>query len=169
MRLSTNQGDTIQDRIKYLRKNILKMTQFDFGNRIGFKQNSVALIESGKNSLTDRTIVSICREFGVNEQWLRIGVGDIFVDSPQDEIDILVKRYNLPEIARNILVEYITLDNESKKVVDGFIDGVIQGVSNKNESVENQKGNDCISLDGLTEEQKEEVRKYVSDINSNNK
>lgn len=167
--MSTNEDDTIQGRIKYLRKNILKLTQSEFGDRIGFKQNSIALIESKRNSLTDRTIVSICREFGVNEQWLRLGIGDIFVESPQDEIDLLVKRYNLSEVVRNILVGYIALDNESKKVMDGFIDGVIKGVSSKNENIERQKDNDYICLNGLTEEQKSYVRKYVNDMAISNK
>lgn len=167
--MSTNEDDTIQGRIKYLRKNILKLTQSEFGDRIGFKQNSIALIESKRNSLTDRTIVSICREFGVNEQWLRLGIGDIFVESPQDEIDLLVKRYNLSEVVRNILVGYIALDNESKKVMDGFIDGVIKGVSSKNEDIERKKDNDYICLNGLTEEQKSYVRKYVNDMAISNK
>ena len=52
-------------RIKFLRKNS-GLTQEKFAERIGLKQNSIALIESGKRNISDQAILSICREFGRN-------------------------------------------------------------------------------------------------------
>lgn len=66
----------MNERVRYIRqKNGL--TQKDFGGRIGLKSNSVSDIENGKNSLTDLVIISICREFGISELWLREGIGDM--------------------------------------------------------------------------------------------
>lgn len=65
-------------RIKKLRKE-LDLTQQAFAERIGLKQNSIALIESGKRNISTQAILSICREFNVNEEWLRTGVGEMFV------------------------------------------------------------------------------------------
>ena len=42
------------------------------------KQNSIAIIESGKRDTSEQTIMAICREFNVNETWLRTGEGEMF-------------------------------------------------------------------------------------------
>lgn len=63
-------------RIKEIRKN-LQLTQVEFATRLGLKQNSIAQIEMGLRNPSDQTITSICREFGVNELWLRTGEGDM--------------------------------------------------------------------------------------------
>ncbi len=64
-------------RIKEVRTS-LHLTQEAFGDRIGIKRNSVAQIETGVRNPSDQTITSICREFDVNEIWLRTGEGDPF-------------------------------------------------------------------------------------------
>lgn len=67
----------MQERIKILRKS-LGLTQKQFAEKIGVKQNTVAQYEIGRNIPTDMAINLICREFNVNEIWLRTGVGDPF-------------------------------------------------------------------------------------------
>ena len=68
----------MQNRIKALRKE-LNLTQEKFGKRLGMKKNSISQIENGINALTEQLLVSICREFNVNEEWLRTGEGGMFV------------------------------------------------------------------------------------------
>lgn len=53
------------------------LTQADFGAKIGVSQNYVWMMETGARAPGDRTIRDICREFGVNETWLRTGAGDM--------------------------------------------------------------------------------------------
>lgn len=65
------------DRIKDLRK-MLKLTQEEFGARIGLKKNSLSQIESKKNSLSPQNVLAVCREYGVNEKWLVSGEGEMF-------------------------------------------------------------------------------------------
>ena len=60
----------MNERIKLLRK-ALELNQTDFGARIGVKQGTVAAYESGARVPLDSVVVSICREFGVSESWLR--------------------------------------------------------------------------------------------------
>ena len=66
--------ESIGKRIRYLRKEILDITQKEFGSQIGLKPNSVSDIESGKNTATEQTIKAICREFKVRYQWLTEGI-----------------------------------------------------------------------------------------------
>ena len=67
----------MKDRIKSVRK-ALKMTQQEFADRIGIKRNTVGLYEIGQSGISDTVIKAICREFDVNEEWLRTGSGEMF-------------------------------------------------------------------------------------------
>jgi len=67
----------MNERIKELRKS-LKLNQTDFGDRIGVKQATIAGYENGSRQPIDAVITAICREFGVNEEWLRAGSGEMF-------------------------------------------------------------------------------------------
>ena len=70
----------MNERIKKVRKS-LELTQQEFAERIGMKRNSIALIENGRNT-SDQTVFAICREFNVNEEWLRTGAGEMFKAAP---------------------------------------------------------------------------------------
>ncbi len=74
----------MNERLKKLRKT-LDLTQQKFADKLGVKRNTVAQWEIGINSLTDQVITSICREFNVNEDWLRNGEGEMFIEVPRDE------------------------------------------------------------------------------------
>ena len=74
----------MNERIKLLRK-ALELNQTDFGARIGVKQGTVAAYESGARVPLDSVIVSICREFGVSESWLRSGDGEMFLQLSRKE------------------------------------------------------------------------------------
>lgn len=65
------------ERVKEIRKS-LGYTLEKFGEKIGIKKSALSLIENGKNALTEQNIKSICREFGVREEWLRTGDGEPF-------------------------------------------------------------------------------------------
>lgn len=75
---------TLGERIKKVRKE-KDLTQQQFCNLIGFKQNSISLVESGKRNISDQAIKSICREFNVSETWLRTGEGEMFIQITRDE------------------------------------------------------------------------------------
>ena len=77
-------GATLNERVKLLRKT-LDLTMEKFGEKIGVKKSAISLIESGKNSLTEQMIKAICREFDVDEEWLRNGTGSMFIERTRDE------------------------------------------------------------------------------------
>lgn len=76
----------MKERIKILRKE-LRLTQQLFADRIGIARGNVAAYEVGKNAPSDAVISLICREFNVNETWLRTGEGEMFEElDPDDEL-----------------------------------------------------------------------------------
>lgn len=74
----------MKDRIKKLRK-ALGLNQTQFGERIGVKQNTVAVYELGRAIPSESVITLIQREFGVSEEWLRTGEGEMFVPRSREE------------------------------------------------------------------------------------
>lgn len=76
----------MNERIKELRKE-LNLTLEKFGERLGIQKATLSKIENGTVSITERNIMAICREFNVNENWLRTGEGDIHIQmSEEDEL-----------------------------------------------------------------------------------
>lgn len=82
---------SVNDRIKLLRtvllkeKNNKKYTQKEFSDILGLSENFIWQIEKGDRDPSDRTISDICREFGVNEVWLRTGEGEPFQEETREE------------------------------------------------------------------------------------
>ena len=72
------------ERIKKLRK-FLGLTQQEFAERIGVKRNTIATYEMGRNDPIDAVVTLICREFGVSEDWLRTGEGEMIIPVTPDE------------------------------------------------------------------------------------
>lgn len=72
------------ERIKILRKT-LKLTQQAFAETLGLSRDTIANVEGGRIEIKDIFILSICREFNVNETWLRTGEGEMFIELSRDE------------------------------------------------------------------------------------
>ncbi len=70
----------IFERIRFLRKEKLLLTQEALGEPLGMSRANIANIEAGRISVTDRVVLSICEKFNVNENWLRAGEGEIFLE-----------------------------------------------------------------------------------------
>ena len=95
----------MKDRIKMVRKAV-GLTQQAFADKLGIRQNTVALYEMGRSGVSDGMITSICREFNVNETWLRTGEGEMFKKRTDNEI--------LTEFAADLVFE---ADDSFKKAI----------------------------------------------------
>lgn len=114
----------MNERIKQIRRE-LGLTQTEFAERIGLKQNSIALIESGKRNISDQAVLSICREYGVNEEWLRTGDGDKFIPESNDELEALAKKYNLSNADQVLIEKYVNLKSGSRETIINFMIDVV--------------------------------------------
>lgn len=74
----------MNNRFSFIR-NHLNLTQDAFSQKIGLSRNYVWMIEKGERVPSDRTITDICRTFGVNEAWLRTGIGEPFIQLSREE------------------------------------------------------------------------------------
>lgn len=114
----------MNERIKKLRKE-LDLTQQKFADRLGVKRNTVGQWECGINAITDRVIYSICREFNVNEDWLRSGEGEMFEQLTEQEkimkYTAMLLRDTDSAVAsaiQSFIVTYEQLDDTSKATLE---------------------------------------------------
>lgn len=116
----------MDERIKNLRK-ALNLTQQRFAERIGSTQNAVTNYESGRRNPSGSVVNNICKEFDVNEQWLRTGEGEMFIKKSRDQ-DIAAfvgsilkgepdfRRRFIAVLARMSVDEWMLLEEKIKEI-----------------------------------------------------
>lgn len=114
----------MNERLKRLRRE-LNITQQEFADRIGIKRSTMATYESGRNEPIDAVISLICREFDVNEDWLKTGDGEMFEELTDQEktmkyIAKLVKDKDsvVANAITAVAITYEQLDDAGKAVID---------------------------------------------------
>ena len=90
------------ERLKELRKT-LGLTLESFGEKVGVGKSSISRLENGTNNLTEQMILAICREFNVNETWLRSGEGEMFLK--------LDREMEIARLTRDLLLEEDSFKN----------------------------------------------------------
>lgn len=124
------------ERIKELRKNHLHLTMDKFGERLGVGKSAIGNIESDRRNVTDQMVKSICREFNVNESWLRTGEGSPFIEVPDGILEQLRQKYNLDDFSFWLIQEYLNLDEQKKEAVRMFVSNAFGGHSSHEETIE---------------------------------
>ena len=111
----------IQDRIKKVRKDN-GLNQLDFGKRLGLSESAISNYENGRREISEQSIVSICREFNINYEWLKNGIGS---EKPDEEMDVLIstfqKTYNLSDLDLNIIKAYLSLSDAEREAFSSFV------------------------------------------------
>lgn len=113
----------MNERLKELRY-ALKLSQRDFSARINVGASTMAMFETGQRELKDIHITAICREFDVNEHWLRTGEGEMFNQLPEGtELGTYIGKIlqSNDDFIKNIIINYMKLDEDSKKIVRDFV------------------------------------------------
>lgn len=111
------------------------MTQVEFGEKIGIKGNTITNYENGLRSPSNAIITSICREFNINEEWLRTGQGEMY-NIPEDETanivsDLLEESNPLYDIILEIAKTYQQLDSKSQTILQKFSKELLKNLKEK--------------------------------------
>lgn len=93
----------MNDRIRKLRK-ALDLSQKEFADRIGLKQNAISYMEKKDATVTEQNIKAICSQFCVNEDWLRTGHGEMLIESDRKQRDFFAIFDELSPILQDYLI-----------------------------------------------------------------
>ena len=130
----------MKERLKALRKE-LHLTQQEFADRVGISRGNIGAYEVGKNAPSDAVISLICREFHVNEEWLRTGNGEMFVkETPDEEFMRMAKAVasgdtKADRVIRKTLMYFYEMDDLGRKTLMNFA----KYLSGNDESSENSE------------------------------
>lgn len=113
------------ERVKEIRK-ALGLTLEKFGQPLGVKKTAISQIEKGRNGLTEQMTKGSCREFNVNEDWLRNGTGEMFIQLDEDEQISSFFHNLLQEEKGSFKRQFVTalshLDNNGWNLLNQFMD-----------------------------------------------
>lgn len=129
----------MNDRIKAIRA-ALKLTQAEFGKRLGLSQNYIWMIERGDRTPSDRTLMDLCREFSVNEVWLREGAGPMFVErSRRDDLFDYARRIlggDLSDTEAAVLAVMAETTPEEWELFAAKVRAIVDGLDAKKEQAD---------------------------------
>lgn len=115
------------ERLRNIRKT-LNLTLEKFGKKLGVGKTAISKLEKGENSITDQMMLSICREYNVNENWLRTGEGDMFIKMTRnDEISQFVGQLMATEddsFKKRLVSALAALDENGWDILEQFLDSI---------------------------------------------
>ena len=118
----------MKNRIKEIRTEVGK-SQTDFAKKISVSRSAVCKMESGENLPSDQTIHLICKEFNVNEDWLRYGTGEMFVNKSleQELIDFTADMLlGGDDFKKRLITGLAKLNDEQWDMLESLIDVISQ-------------------------------------------
>ena len=120
----------MNERMKELRE-ALGLSQEALGSRVGVTRGAISRIEGGTNGVTTAMVMSLCREFNVNEEWLRTGSGEMVNERSTDEELAYIVGNAIPTASEYVKNTFIALGKVSEEfskadweVVKKFVDAL---------------------------------------------
>lgn len=114
-------------RVKMVRK-ALHISQQEFANRIGLKRCSISSIETNAHPPSEQTILNICREFSINEHWLRTGEGEMFTKEQRNTLEELKKKMELSDSETKFLIGYFHLNIHQRELFCNCIQNIVRNI-----------------------------------------
>lgn len=127
----------VNKRVSTIRKT-LGYTLEEFGNRLGVTKTAISRLENGKTNLTNQMSTAICREYNISEAWLKDGIGEMFIELPENDI---IKRATIllgekDPLFESFVVSYSKLNQNNRKVLVDFGLEFLNELKNRTEEKE---------------------------------
>ena len=107
------------ERLKFVRK-ALNLKQAEFGARIGLSQPSIGLYEKETRPITERVISQLVSEFHINEEYLRHGTGDMFIDQKPKLVRQLAEELALSDREQRLLLTFLEFPPDTRNQILDF-------------------------------------------------
>lgn len=152
-------------RIKEVRKT-LNLTQKKFGEKVGVTEGAFSNIEKGNRNVTEQMFKSICREFNVNEEWLRTGNGKMFKKENLFSLDEFLKKQEATDLEIEIVKLLFSFDKNTRGELISKLKNIFQSETNINELSDTKKNLEKEKLNNQITEKKveNEITNYKSEL-----
>ena len=110
---------SIGNRLKTIRK-ALDLNQTDFGTRINLSQTTIGQYEKETRPITERVISQLVSEFHINEEYLRHGTGDMFIDQKPKLVQQLAEELALSDREQRLLLTFLEFPPDTRSQILDF-------------------------------------------------
>ena len=111
----------MNNRLKIVRKKT-GLNQNDFADALGISVSNISSYESGRRNPSDAFISLICSKYGINEEWLRDGTGNMEAIKPDDFTSAGVQIDKVDPKARQVILNYWHMSQQDKDLFWKFLD-----------------------------------------------
>lgn len=108
---------TINERVRYFRKDILHMSQTEFARSIGMKQTSVSSFEKEGATVSDQSLKAISSVHNIREEWLRTGEEPMYKTQETFDLNRFAKERGASDLDLKIVKAYFSLDPKIRKML----------------------------------------------------
>lgn len=115
---------TANERVRSLRKE-LDLTMEEFASKLGVTRASISNIENGNRNLTSQMASSISNKFGISEDWLRTGSGEMRIKTINDSAAKFAEENGLGELEETLIREYLRLSENERNVFRRYLKNVV--------------------------------------------
>lgn len=117
----------IVDRLIEIRKK-LGYSQAKFASQLGLSRNFINQVENRNKNVSERTVSDICREFDINETWLKTGEGEMFIElTKEEEIASFIGEVLRDEddsFKKRLISGLAALDETGWEVLESFLNSI---------------------------------------------
>lgn len=147
---------SINDRMKQVRKQLHK-TQTEFASELGFGQSGIAEIERSTRNITERHIKAICSIFKVNEDWLRYGKGEMFINDSSTVVEKLAKELNMTQREMNVLTIFLKFPPEDRQKIMDYGEKFVTELIKQRKEYERKEEKDRAAIEAEVEAYRKEL------------
>lgn len=104
----------MRERIRAIRKR-QNLSQTKFGEKLGVSRNVINDIENGRVEAKPLIVKHICSVFGISEQWLLTGDGNMSAETTQALLDELATEYNMSDKQKRIMAAFAAMDDKKRE------------------------------------------------------
>lgn len=109
----------MKDRIKAVRED-MKYSQEKFGEKLGVTKSAISKIEKGERLPSTQLLLAISREYGINEEWLNTGEGDMYLP---DDFSYDLGRYaaSATDFEKEFITGFMKLSDSTKDEIKNLM------------------------------------------------
>lgn len=159
----------VYERIKFLRKQHLKLSQEQFGAQLGVSRSVIANIETNvlaRPEQKEPLYRLICSTFNISYEWLTTGNGEMFIMSKQSFVDKLAATYSLSDTGRKIIECYLRLGEEQRAEIDKFVLSIAEAVTDTPKQTDEVPADNSVDIASDIKKTIEEVEEALSPENT---
>lgn len=151
----------MNERVKEVRKQ-LNLSQEKFGSKLGVTKSAISRMELGTYNLTDTMIKLISSNFNVSEEWLRNGIGDMFIEPDTFSLDEFLKSKNATDFEIELVKSFFEIPENFR---NDFLNRL------KKYIISNFENNDILATkeESFEERKKRELDAYALELDAEEK